>query len=350
MTTRREVLKASLALPLAGSTSAFAQERPVYLSDMHFHSFFGESKYHSRPVGKFFADGRATLVSWSVSGDAPWFGSNRERYRQHSEPKPGEALRWVQRQIGHIKAHMAEQGLKPVLRPDDVDKALAGEPHVVLTVEGTPFIEDVAHVRLAYDLGIRHLQPIHFTRNPFGDFQTSPPTHNRLTTFGGDIVAECNRLGILVDLAHSTPATVAGALAIARVPPIWSHGSVTTGPKPHPALITWKARQLPLETARAIARKGGVVGLWVLSVDVGKTPEAYGARVLQLADWLGDDHAAFGTDTNGLGQNFTFATYADLRRVVDGWRARRVPPQRIRKLASENYARVLKQAMSARQA
>ena len=68
-----------------------------------------------------------------------------------------------------------------------------------------------------------------------------------------------------------------------------------------------------------------------------------------MADWLGEDHVAFGTDMNGLiGPAIT--NYADLRRVVDYWERRSMSESRIRKLAIENYARVLRQALAARQA
>ena len=83
--------------------------------------------------------------------------------------------------------------------------------------------------------------------------------------------------------------------------------------------------------------------------DVGATPEAYAQRLWELAEWLGDDHVAFGTDINGLiGPAIT--NYADLRRVVDYWERRGMSESRIRKIAMENYARVLRQALAARQA
>ena len=72
--------------------------------------------------------------------------------------------------------------------------------------------------------------------------------------------------------------------------------------------------------------------------------------MLQLADWLGDQHVAFGTDINGLGPNAMIKGYGEVRQVVDIWQKRRVTDARIRRIASENYARVLKQAMQARQA
>src|SRR5262245_26211752 len=113
------MLASTLAFPIAGSASA-ADRRPIYLSDMHFHSFFGDSIYHSRPVAKTLVDGQATLVSWSLSGDAPWFDT-RNKYQQHSEPKRADALRWFQRELARIKTHMTEQGLQAALRPQDVD-------------------------------------------------------------------------------------------------------------------------------------------------------------------------------------------------------------------------------------
>jgi membrane dipeptidase len=346
MPSRRDVVAGGLAFSVAGPAKA-ADKRPIYLSDMHFHSFFGPSIYHSRPLARTLADGQATLVSWSISGDAPWF-DHRKTFKQHSEPGRADGLRWFQRELARIEAHMKEQGLMAALRPQDVDEALNGKPRIVLTVEGPAFIAGPADVQIAYDAGIRHLQLVHFIRNPFGDFQTSPPRHKGLTGIGKEVIAECNRLGVLIDLAHATPATVAGALAVSKVPMVWSHGSVTTGPAPHPGLVTWRARQSTIGQARMIAKAGGVFGLWAMSTDVGKTIEGYGKRLLQLADWLGDRHVAFGTDINGLARNFTFSTYAELRKVVDMWQSQGVPEQRIRRIASENYARVLKQAMSAR--
>lgn len=348
---RRDLLRSGLAAPLA---AILPQCRPraepapqILISDMHFHSFFGDSVNHSRPVARTLAEGRATLVSWSVAGDALWL--HPRTLKQTGAPRPGEALGWLMRELGRIKAHMAEQGLKPALGPADVDAALAGDARIVLSVEGASFIEaDPGRVRIAYDAGIRHLQLVHFIRNTIGDFQTEAPEHNGLTGLGREVIAECNRLGILVDLAHSTPTAVRAALAMSKAPMIWSHGSVTAGPPPHRGMIIWQARQLPLAEARAIAAAGGVVGLWALTLDVGRTVEAYARRLLEIADWLGHEHAAFGTDINGLGPNYILRTYAEVRQAVEIWQRQGVPERRIRNIAGLNYARVLKAAMHAR--
>ena len=347
---RRQLLKAGFAWPFAVAGSAFAKD-PIFIGDMHFHLLFiGPNPAASNPLARNLAGGRATLVAWSLVGDLPWMGVTPRGFKQKSVPKPGETVTWFHAELARVKAHIAEQNLKIVKGPDDVDLALKGDPHVVLSVEGASFLDDdPSQLQAAYDAGIRHIQLVHYIRNTIGDFQTEKPQHGGLSDQGKKVVQECNRLGILVDLAHSTPDAVTQALAISKVPMVWSHSSVTRTRKPQWMMSVTQARQLSLEGAKAIAAKGGVVGLWALRSDVGQTPEAYADRLSEMADWLGEDHAAFGTDMNGL-LGPVLTSYADLRRVVDYWEQRRMSESRIRKLAIENYGRVLKQAMAARQA
>ena len=80
---RREFVAGALASPLLLAARAEAQT-PIYIGDMHFHSFFGDSKYHSRPVAQALSAGGATLVSWSLGGDILWFDS--KTYKQKSVP------------------------------------------------------------------------------------------------------------------------------------------------------------------------------------------------------------------------------------------------------------------------
>jgi membrane dipeptidase len=347
---RRQLLKAGFAWPFAVAGRAFAKD-PIFIGDMHFHLLFiGPNPAASNPLARNLAGGRATLVAWSLVGDLPWMGVTPRGFKQKSVPKPGETVTWFQAELARVKAHIAEQNLKIVKGPADVDLALKGDPHVVLSVEGASFLDDdPSQLQAAYDAGIRHIQLVHYIRNTIGDFQTEKPQHGGLSDQGKKVVQECNRLGILVDLAHSTPDAVTQALAISKVPMVWSHSSVTRTRKPQWMMSVTQARQLSLEGAKAIAAKGGVVGLWALRSDVGQTPEAYADRLSEMADWLGEDHAAFGTDMNGL-LGPVLTSYADLRRVVDYWEQRRMSESRIRKLAIENYGRVLKQAMAARQA
>lgn len=351
---RRQLLIGGLATPLAASaaTSVLAEGSNFYIGDMHYHLFFfGKNPAQSNPLRRMMARGNATLVSWSLVGDVPWLKLAKGGFAQKGLPtNPQEPVTWFDQELARIMQHLEAQKLKIVRTADDIHLALKGEPHVVLSVEGATFADgDLAPLTAAYDKGIRHIQLVHYIQNPIGDFQTRKPEHHGLTKFGADVIRECNRLGILVDLAHCTQDAVMQALEISKAPMVWSHSSVTRDRKPTYTLPIWQARQLSLEGAKAIADKGGVVGLWAMRTDVGRSIEAYADRMLELAEWLGDDHVAFGTDLNALA-NPVVTSYADLQNVVRYWQAKQIPSERIRKLAIENYANALQAAFKARTA
>jgi membrane dipeptidase len=323
---------------------------PVPIADMHFHLFFmGPRPASTQPLAPNMAAGRATLVSWSLVGDVPWLTPGAGTFRQKGTPKPGEAPKWLREEMSRVQGHLAGQKLAQVRVPADVRKAAAGTPHVVLSVEGATFADDgLSQLQAAYDLGIRHLQLVHFIDNRIGDFQTEPPKHGGLTGYGREVVAECNRLGILIDLAHCTEQTVEQVLAETKQPVVWSHSSLQRSWFNFSS-AAWRKRTLHTTTARAIAAGGGVVGLWALGSDVGTTIESYTDRILEIADIIGEAHVAFGTDMNALSQP-AIRNFSDLRRVVDLMQKRGVDAPRVRKIAIENYARVLSTAMQGRTA
>ncbi|MGD9805612.1 MAG: dipeptidase [Hyphomicrobiaceae bacterium] len=348
----RRAALAGIAATLAGPRLACAEGRPVIpLGDMHAHLFFlGPRPASVQPLARNMAGGGATLVAWSLVGDLPWIRSSRGGLKQTGAPKPRAASAWLDRELVRVKGHLAEQKLKIVQSAADVERALKGEPHVVLAVEGASFLDDgIAGLQRAYDAGIRHVQLVHYVRNAIGDFQTEAPQHQGLTTFGREVVRECNRLGILVDLAHCTSTAVHQALEITRAPMVWSHSSVAMAGKPSWQMVPWRARQLRLEDARAIAAAGGVVGLWTLRADVGATVQSFADRLIEMAELLGDDHVAFGTDMNAV-SNAPISDYAGLRRALDHIARRGFDETRVTKIAIGNYARVLSAAMNARQA
>lgn len=355
---RRQLLKAGLALPIVGAFPAFAGDnvggKPVYIADMHFHLFFpGQMPGRNgpiRPLARTMSEGHVSLLSWSIIGDLPWLRPTPRGIRQSGMPEPGRAKTWFAGEISRVKEHLAGQGLALALTPQDIDRALLGEPKVVLSVEGATFLdEDPKLLEWAYEQGVRHIQLVHYIRNDIGDFQTEKPEYNGLSERGREIVKDCNRLGILIDLAHATDTVVGQVLEISSTPVIWSHSSIARNRKPSWTLPSLQARQLGIETARAIAAKGGVIGLWALRADTGPDVASYAARMSEMADLLGEDHAAFGTDMNAL-VSPVIANYRDLQRVVAIWQSQGMERARIEKLAIGNYARVLKAALGARAA
>jgi membrane dipeptidase len=89
---------------------------------------------------------------------------------------------------------------------------------------------------------VRDLQLLHERDDlvsPLGDVITAPARLGGLTAFGAKVVKECNRLGIVVDLAHASPETVLGALKVATQPILVSHTGLDsrTGSDPRMAKI-----------------------------------------------------------------------------------------------------------------
>src|SRR5262249_29956919 len=160
---------AGLALPLALTGSARGQE-PVFIADMHYHLLFiGPKPASTQPLGQNMAGGRAALVAWSLVGDLPWLATPPRGFKPKRGPKSGEPQKWLQEEIERVKAHISAQKLKIATTPEHVDAALKGDPHVVLAVEGASFVDDgIAQLQTAYDIGVRHIQLVHYTRNAVG--------------------------------------------------------------------------------------------------------------------------------------------------------------------------------------
>jgi membrane dipeptidase len=135
--------------------------------------------------------------------------------------KPGEArdnfLRW----LTAIDAQLEKEHMHRALNLKDLQAAHQhGQPTIVQTVEGAQFIEGrLERVEEVYKRGVRHLQLLHQQDDLMSvgrrDHVACPA---RGDGFWTKVVKECNRLGILVDLAHARPETVLGALKVATQP------------------------------------------------------------------------------------------------------------------------------------
>ena len=80
-------------------------------------------------------------------------------------------------------------------------------------------------LRTLYALGVRYLTLTHNNNVPWADSATDEPQAGGLTEFGRAVVGEMQRLGMLVDLSHVSPATMRDALDVAEAPVIFSHSS-----------------------------------------------------------------------------------------------------------------------------
>ncbi len=102
----------------------------------------------------------------------------------------------------------------------------AGKVASLMGAEGGHSIASSLPVlRTLYQLGVRYLTLTHNRNVPWADSATDTPAAGGLTAFGREVVAEMQRLGMLVDLSHVAPATMTAALDAAQAPVIFSHSS-----------------------------------------------------------------------------------------------------------------------------
>jgi membrane dipeptidase len=136
---------------------------------------------------------------------------------------------------------------------DDVLRAKReGKIGSLLGMEGGHAIENsLGALRAYYDLGVRYMTLTHNTTLDWADAAGDEARHGGLTRFGEEVVGEMNRLGMLVDLSHTAPATMDDVLRIAQAPVIFSHSSAKA--------ICNVSRNVPDDVLRRLPANGGVV-------------------------------------------------------------------------------------------
>jgi membrane dipeptidase len=159
------------------------------------------------------AQGRVGAQFWSVYVDA-------------ALPEP-EAVVATLQQIDVTKrliAHYPDK-LALALTADDVERAMKqGRIASLIGMEGGHSIDgSLAVLRQMYDLGARYMTLTHSKNNAWADSSSVVPEHDGLTDIGRDVVREMQRIGMLVDLSHTSEATQLDALDVARAPVIFSH-------------------------------------------------------------------------------------------------------------------------------
>ncbi len=129
----------------------------------------------------------------------------------------------------------------------------AGKIPGMLGIEGGHAIENsLPLLRTYYDLGVRYMALTHNVHLDWADAAAMVPPHvNGLTAFGEDVVREMNRLGMVVDLAHTAPVTMAAALKVTQSPVIFSHAGARG--------VCNVPRNVPDDILKLLPANGGVV-------------------------------------------------------------------------------------------
>jgi membrane dipeptidase len=174
--------------------------------------------------------------------------------------KGADAVRAVLEQIDvvHRLDELYPETFELARTADDVVRIhRSGKIASLIGVEGGHSIgNSLAVLRQLYATGARCMTITHSENNGWADSATADPIHGGLTPFGKLVIAEMNRLGMLVDLSHVAPKTMHDILDVAVAPAIFSHSSARA--------ITDHSRNVPDDVLRRVKENDGVVMVsWV---------------------------------------------------------------------------------------
>lgn len=261
-----------------------------------------------------------TLLTW-VNG-WPWrtHGSLKERALYQSE----RLHRFAERSNGELLIVKSRADLRALLKARKSDRRLVGG---FLGIEGAQVLEgDLANLAAMYDAGFRYIGLTHFFDNEIGG-SAHGIERGGLTDLGRDVVREMEIRGMIVDLAHCSPAVIDDVLAMATRPMIVSHTGVK-GTHDSP-------RNLSDAHVKAIAAKGGVIGIGYWDGAVGEpTLPAIIRAMKYVKDLVGVDHIGLGSDYDG-GTNAPFDT-SELAVITDGLLKAGFTGEEIRKIMGGN--------------
>jgi membrane dipeptidase len=225
----------------------------------------------------------------------------------------------------------------------DVERIFkAGRIASLIGMEGGHSIDNsLATLRMFHALGARYLTLTHSTNIAWADSGTDKPKLGGLSAFGEEVVREMNRLGMLVDLSHTSPDTMLDAIRVSEAPVIFSHSDARA--------LHDHGRNVPDEVLRLLPKNGGIVMVTFVPGFLKADGKATLADAVNHMDHVrkiaGPDHVGIGSDFDGIPtvpvgledvSKYPALTAELLRR---GW-----PDADIRKVLGLNVLRVMRNA------
>ncbi len=116
---------------------------------------------------------------------------------------------------------------------------------------GHSISNSLAVLRMFYELGARYMTITHNRTLDWADAAGDDPQHDGLTDFGEEVIREMNRLGMLVDLSHTTPATMKDAIRVSEAPVMFSHSNART--------LAGHPRNVPDDVLQLTRENNGIV-------------------------------------------------------------------------------------------
>jgi membrane dipeptidase len=360
----------------------------VFTFDAHVH-VINRQFYHGGNIGNRLPDGQFDLPRARKGGVNALFFSlfvTEEYYPQHYETK--QALRLVDLALRQLKQN--RETIELARNGRDVDRIVgSGKMAAVLDLEGSLDRDgDLAVLRRFYEMGLRSYQlSAHNAQNGYADSCCSPPRWHGLNGRGRALIAEMNRLGMVINVSHASDEAISQAIDASADPVIATHHGLRE--------FNDIPRNIPDWLLKKLAAKGGLIGFQIgnefhnrkvfdwrtqhagkpfwdtarvnssdLSIEEidklvapqfpmlgSNAPDDLKFTVdqwLQVTDraiqLVGEDHVILGTDFDG-GPTLPLPMrdISDTPLIIEAMRRRGYSEQRIRKVMGENLLRVFHQ-------
>lgn len=217
---------------------------------------------------------------------------------QNSGEEGSDPLRLIKRlaRFTYLSDMLRETLVRATL-PDDIEAAKAAGKHCLyMTGNGVPLRQqwvsdqdELAYVRIFFQLGIRMMHLTYNRRNALGD-GCGESSNGGISELGRAAIAEMNRVGVIVDVAHSGWKTSLEAAQASKRPMVASHTTCDA--------LNHHIRAKPDEVIRAICDTGGLVGICCIPTFLGGSGDLN--RLLDHIDYVttkfGAEHVGIGTD------------------------------------------------------
>lgn len=256
----------------------------------------------------------------------------------------------------------AEERLKEVIRqeqlnptrmgiartPDDLLRLKQiGKKAIFLGIEnGYALGKEVNNVRKFRDMGVSYITLCHNGDNDLCDSARGKGEWKGLSPLGKQMVAEMNRLGVMVDISHAAESTFYDVLACSRYPIIASHSSARA--------LCNHPRNLTDDQLKAIAGQGGVVQLCLYKGFINEEAEKASVsdairHINHMVDLIGVEHVGIGSDFDGDGELIGCRASNELINITMHLLKEGYSETDISRIWGGNFLRVMHQVQSARQ-
>lgn len=217
----------------------------------------------------------------------------------------GNEVKRLLKRLAHFTytTDMMSDFVRKAVTPDDIIRAKKENRHALyFSGNGVPLPQDwisvedeLRYISIFFQLGIRMMHLTYNRRNVIGD-GCAEKANGGLSDFGRAVVKEMNRVGVIVDIAHSGWQTSLEAAQLSERPMVASHSTI--------ASVNKHIRSKPDNVIRAIADTGGYIGICCIPRFLGGTGDI--SAMMKHIDYVvkkfGSEHVAIGTDISYTSQ------------------------------------------------